>query len=609
MRVAFAAAVAAGVCPTAALAAPAVVARDVPLGKARSLAQASSPRFDLVGLHWQGPGSVRFRTRSVGGGWTTWRPAAPEADDLPDGGSGRWHLGNPYWTGASDGIQYRLRGRVTRLRAYFVTSSAYAVPLRRLSVADSPPIVSRRAWGADESIRRAAPEYAQAVRLAIVHHTAGTNGYTRAQSAAIVRGIERYHVLGNGWNDIGYNFLVDRYGQVFEGRYGGVDRNVVGAHAQGFNTGSTGIAVIGNYGSSGISAAARTAVEQLIAWRLDVAHVDPLSTVAFTSAGNPRFVAGTSVFLRAVSGHRDTGFTTCPGAALYRQLGTLARAAADTGLPKLYAPAVHGQPGQPVRFTATLSTPLDWTVSVLDGVGAVVASGTGTGTAVDWTWDATAVPPGRYTYEIDAPDVRPAAAPVWPALPKLRIQQLAASPAASQGGRTTLRYRLTAAAQVTGTLVDATGATVATLFAAPRRAGRQSFVLAADGLAEGRYRVVLAAASADGQQANAAVTVRVDRTLGSFELSPAVFAPRLGETVGFSFRLDERPARAVLRIRRGRSVVRTLLAANLDPGERSAAWDGRGPRGKRVARGAYKAELRVTSSIATVTRWLPLRVR
>ena len=74
-----------------------------------------------------------------------------------------------------------------------------------------------------------------------------------------MRGIEVYHVKGNGWNDIGYNFLVDRYGQVFEGRYGGIDRNVVGAHAEGFNTGSAGVALIGNYQSATPTAAQRRA--------------------------------------------------------------------------------------------------------------------------------------------------------------------------------------------------------------------------------------------------------------------------------------------------------------------------------------------------------------
>src|SRR4029077_1663338 len=106
------------------------------------------------------------------------------------------------------------------------------------------------------------PSYAPSVQFALVHHTAGTNSYTASQSAAIVRGIELYHVKGNGWNDIGYNLLVDKYGQVFEGRYGGVDRNVIGAHAEGFNTGSVGVAVLGDYGTKQLPAPAKTALEQ-----------------------------------------------------------------------------------------------------------------------------------------------------------------------------------------------------------------------------------------------------------------------------------------------------------------------------------------------------------
>src|SRR5207253_6390233 len=79
-----------------------IIARDVPLHGARGLASAT-PRFDLVGLHWQGSGSVEFRTRSLGGRWSAWQPAAPEAEDGPDHPvQPNWRLGNPYWTGASD---------------------------------------------------------------------------------------------------------------------------------------------------------------------------------------------------------------------------------------------------------------------------------------------------------------------------------------------------------------------------------------------------------------------------------------------------------------------------------------------------------------------------
>src|SRR5438132_2528038 len=176
--------------PAVARAGTTIVARDVPLRGERTLASSTTPRFDLVGLHWRGSGSVGFRTRSVAGVWSSWRPAAPEVEDGPDHPvQPGWRIGNPYWTGTSDRIAYRLHGRVTRVRAYFVWSADDQLPLRRLSIAGSPPIILRGAWGADETIRRAAPRYAESVRYAVVHHTAGTNSYTRTQSAAIVRGI------------------------------------------------------------------------------------------------------------------------------------------------------------------------------------------------------------------------------------------------------------------------------------------------------------------------------------------------------------------------------------------------------------------------------------
>src|SRR5204863_533710 len=91
----------------------------------------------------------------------------------------------------------------------------------------------------------------------------------------------RTRSIAGRWNDIGYNFLIDKYGQVFEGRYGGVDKNVIGAHAEGFNTGSIGVALIGSYQTTAPTAAEKTALVNLLAWRLDLAHVDPLSSVTF----------------------------------------------------------------------------------------------------------------------------------------------------------------------------------------------------------------------------------------------------------------------------------------------------------------------------------------
>src|SRR5439155_1091200 len=228
-------------------------------------------------------------------------------------------------------------------------------------------------------IKRAPPRYAKGVYFAVVHHTAGSNSYSQAASAAVVRGIELFHVRANGWNDIGYNFLVDKYGRVFEGRAGGIARNVIGAHAEGFNAGSVGVAVIGNYSSTSISPAAEHTLAQLLAWRLDVAHVDPLGLVSWISGGNPEYPRGTPVLLRAISGHRDTGFTSCPGTALYRRLPDLAHDIAAIGLPKLYAPVVNGTLGGPIRFGARLSAPATWTVTVRDAAGRPVARVSGAG--------------------------------------------------------------------------------------------------------------------------------------------------------------------------------------------------------------------------------------
>src|SRR5207249_8280164 len=123
------------------------------------------------------------------------------------------------------------------------------------------------------------PQYVDAVRFAVVHHTAGLNDYTQAEAPAVVRAIELYHVKANGWNDIGYNFLVDRFGTVYEGRYGGTDRNVIGAHALGFNRGSVGVAVLGTYIDTAPPLGATDALARLLALLLAVAHVDPPSAV------------------------------------------------------------------------------------------------------------------------------------------------------------------------------------------------------------------------------------------------------------------------------------------------------------------------------------------
>src|SRR5690242_1144349 len=277
----------------AALAAPGVAragdvamrVQDVPLAGRSLAASTVQQNFNMLASHWIGTGTVAFRTRTLEGRWRPWQDA--DADNR----SGAWHDGDLDWTGASSAVQYRVRGDVRRLRSYEVWSRVLPSSPRAVASAGAPLIVSRASWGANEEIVRAAPIIAPVLKLAVVHHTAGSNSYTRAQAAAIVRGIEVYHVKGNGWNDIGYNFLVDRFGTIYEGRGGGIDRNVIGAHAQGFNAGTVGVALVGNFVAARPASAQQAALVKLLAWRLDIAHIDPRSKVVYTSGGNAKFHA------------------------------------------------------------------------------------------------------------------------------------------------------------------------------------------------------------------------------------------------------------------------------------------------------------------------------
>ncbi len=584
-----------------------MVVRDVPLRAQRALA-GSTPRFNLIGLHWQGPGTPWYRTRSVSGGWGEWKPGD---DDW--GRIGKWRKGNPDWTGAANAIQIRIAGRVTRLREYLLWSPPVRVPARRLMLAGAPAIIPRSGWQADESIRRAAPVYAPTLQLAVVHHTVTTNDYSCAQSAAIVRGIEVYHVKGNGWNDIGYNFLVDRCGQVFEGRYGGVDKNVVGAHSQGFNTGTVGVALLGTYETAEPTAAQRQSLADLLAWRLDLAHIDPLSTVNYVSGGNTKYAAGLPVTLRAISGHRDTYFTDCPGSALYRLLPAIAQQVARTGGPKLYSPVVSGAVGGPVRFTGRLSEPLPWSVTVEDATGNVVGAGSGTGTAVDWTWDSKAALPGAYSWALAAgPTVRPATGTLGAKVTALTLTKLHASPATLDGTlatSTTISYTLSLPATVTGDLLNSAGTAVATLFTEDKPAGAQSFLFTPTGIPDGNYAVRLTARDANGREVQASVTILISRTLLGFTADTSLVSPNgdgRRDTATFEISLAV-AADVTITLDAGTKSI-PIFAGNLPPGKQEWQWNGMAADGSRVPDGVYKARITLGTAPSGVSLFVPLTV-
>jgi hypothetical protein len=209
------------------------------------------------------------------------------------------------------------------------TSTSATAPSAPPSTVPEPPITSRAGWGADESISPDPSEYNADVKAVFVHHTDGSNDYSCADSASIVRGIYAYHVQVNGWNDIGYNFLVDKCGTIFEGRKGGVGLPVLGAHTYGWNRESAGIAVLGDYTSTGASNAALASIARVAAWKLGQYGADPAGTVQLTAGASQTnyfgtsFTAGSTYTFQRVSGHRDGYNTQCPGSSLYAQLPTI----------------------------------------------------------------------------------------------------------------------------------------------------------------------------------------------------------------------------------------------------------------------------------------------
>jgi uncharacterized protein with LGFP repeats len=195
----------------------------------------------------------------------------------------------------------------------------WSPPTALVPAGQPPNIISRAQWGADESMRCGTPKYDNAIRAGVVHHTAGSNDYSPADSAEIIRSIYAYHTRTLGWCDIGYNALVDKYGQVFEGRAGGITKAVEGTHAGGFNTDTWGVAMIGDYTAVPPTPVELRAVGRLLGWRLALDHVDPRATVVLKSDGGPFtfFPGGATPTLPTIFAHRDVGNTACPGDAAY----------------------------------------------------------------------------------------------------------------------------------------------------------------------------------------------------------------------------------------------------------------------------------------------------
>lgn len=304
--------------------------------------------FDLVGFRWRGSGTPRIEVQSEGPrGWSEWVEPQVAGIDGPDRESAvdrhARKSSEPVWTGYSRRIRVRVSGRrFSGLRAQFMriktdpTSAGVAATGGvepgtvqpgggKKANADPPPIITRAQWDPRNRCKpRTKPGFGEVIGT-VVHHTESTNSYSQGQAASVVLGICRYHRYTRGWDDVGYNLLIDRFGRVYEGRAGGVDKPVIGAHAQGYNGQTAGISLVGGFMSTAPPQAALNALKTTLRWKLSLAGVSRAERVPMisTGGGSNRFKYGRLVFVRPVAGHRDLDFTDCPGNNLYARLDGL----------------------------------------------------------------------------------------------------------------------------------------------------------------------------------------------------------------------------------------------------------------------------------------------
>ncbi|MEP7762933.1 N-acetylmuramoyl-L-alanine amidase [Sanguibacter sp. 25GB23B1] len=294
---------------------------------------------EVVGVSWTGeqPDSVEVRARETDGEWTPWELL--EVTD-PSGETTTGGASEPLFIGEATEVDVR----VMRAGAPAVTSvslvtvdpassttdaqipSAFATAQATAFRAGSVSVITREQWGADPALMQWTPRYAKSAQTAVLHHTAGSNDYAAGDSARIVRGIYAYHSQTRGWGDIGYNVLVDKYGQVFEGRAGGLDRAAIGSHTGGYNTGSFGVSMIGTYDTVVPPAALKESVARIMAWKLGGSYqFDAWATKGFVEIGHAssRHPVGTWVVVNTIFGHRDVSTTGCPGNAGYAFLHEL----------------------------------------------------------------------------------------------------------------------------------------------------------------------------------------------------------------------------------------------------------------------------------------------
>ncbi|MBI1764252.1 MAG: N-acetylmuramoyl-L-alanine amidase [Acidobacteria bacterium] len=289
--------------------------------------------FLAVGFVWpQAAGQTRLKLRSSADGvtWSEWLKLAHDADATNENGEQASSLALlPAQTRFIQCHSESDKAPIRSLRVLFISPGATPRGMREqiqskiqtnvMSQQPStkypkPPVVTRTEWGCPDGqiTTHGTLSYTTVTHL-IVHHTATGNTVANSDWPAVMRSIWNFHIFSNGWADIGYNYLVDPNGVIYEGRAGG--DNVLGAHFSGVNAGTLGVSMIGTFTDVTPSEQALNSLRRLLAWKADQRGIDPTSKSRHAASG---------LELNNISGHRDgPGSTECPGDALYPLLPSL----------------------------------------------------------------------------------------------------------------------------------------------------------------------------------------------------------------------------------------------------------------------------------------------
>jgi len=422
-------------------------------------------QFSLVGVTWQGKlplgTEIQVKAREKSG-WSPWAKLSYSPEHGPDAktieGAASRNGTDPLITTDSDCVQVQLKSNVAKLpkdlkislidsatmnddvnafmdakRSVSIRNSFGAVITKTGAVVNRPNIVTRAQWGADESWRDKSPRISNKIIAGFIHHTATTNSYNPEDGPAQMRSLYAYFTKSLQYADMGYNFLVDRYGVVYEGRAGcpptaGLDcdgpaRAVIGAHTAGMNDNTFAISAIGNFHTGAIEKETANlmtnAIAELMAWKIAPFNLDPSAMAQIPStdtSGLSKYRKGTTATVPVISAHLDVGRTVCPGKFLYPLIpeirskiaGILTSRIEDVMVSPIDQLATDPNP---ISLSAKLPVSGNWNVTVVSAdSGSVVYTQSGTlkgNSNFKHKWDHTdasgqLVPAGNYAVSLSA---------------------------------------------------------------------------------------------------------------------------------------------------------------------------------------------------------------